>query len=189
MPNREISTTEIVLDALSKDKKVFIPYIYTDKTDPKSKVMDMLRLKDEDDLWALKPDAWGIPSLSADNVDHRENLVGGFGPSDSIPDPSTQPAVDLVFMPGMAFDQHNHRLGHGKGFYDKYISRLQQGGPTETSSRSRPALSNHLFSNIAFCIFLTTAVGLALREQLLTEGGNVPVDERDWQIDQLVTAD
>ena len=30
----------------------------------------------------------------------------------------------LIFMPGMAFDQSNNRLGHGKGFYDKYISHI-----------------------------------------------------------------
>lgn len=141
MPNREISTTEIVLDAFRKDKKVFIPYIYTSKDDPKSKVMDMLRLRDEVDLQGLKPDAWGIPSLSAEDVGSRENAIGGLGLSDSTLASPSHLAVDLIFMPGMAFDHLNHRLGHGKGFYDKYISRLQQSGPTDPRTRSRPVLS------------------------------------------------
>lgn len=141
MPNREVSTTEIVLDALRKDKKVFIPYIYSSKEDPKSKVMDMLRLKDEADLQGLKPDAWGIPSLSPEGVEHRENALGGLGLSSSVLTSSDRPEIDLIFMPGMAFDNLNHRLGHGKGFYDKYISRLQQRGPVDTQTKSPPTLS------------------------------------------------
>lgn len=29
-----------------------------------------------------------------------------------------------MFMPGLAFDQHRNRLGHGKGYYDRYIARI-----------------------------------------------------------------
>lgn len=141
MPKREVSTTEIVLDALHGGKKVFIPYIYSSEEDPKSKTMDMLRLRDEADLQRLKPDAWGIPSLSAEDVEHRENALGGTGISGSSSTSKTDPILDLIFMPGMAFDSQNHRLGHGKGFYDRYISRLLLSGPIDTSSRSRPALS------------------------------------------------
>lgn len=140
MPGREISTNGIVIDALRNGKKVFIPYIHPSEDDPKSKVMDMLRLKDESDLQGLKPDAWGIPSLSADDIDLRENAIGGSGIS-SLPATSlARSNLDLIFMPGMAFDMLNHRLGHGKGFYDKYISRLQQSGTDEMSTRSRPTL-------------------------------------------------
>lgn len=140
MPGREISTAEIVLDALRKDKKVFIPYIYTSKENSKSKEMDMLRLNSEADLRDLKPDAWGIPSLSAEDVEHRENAMGGVGVSTSTSESLNHSTLDLIFMPGMAFDHLNHRLGHGKGFYDKYISRLQKGGPTRASNQPRPVL-------------------------------------------------
>lgn len=100
----------------------------------------MLRLKDESDLRGLKPDSWGIPSLSAEDVELRENALGGSGISRSSSTSSAHPGLDLIFMPGMAFDKLNHRLGHGKGFYDKYISRLQQGGTDGSPTQSRPAL-------------------------------------------------
>lgn len=30
-------------------------------------------------------------------------------------------AIDLAFIPGMAFDGHGNRLGRGKGFYDRLL--------------------------------------------------------------------
>jgi hypothetical protein len=35
----------------------------------------------------------------------------------------------------------------------------------------------------------SSAVGIALRQQLLPPGENVPVDDDDWEVDQLVVAD
>lgn len=77
MPGEEVSTHEIALHALRTRKSVFVPYIHAGNA-PKSKVMDMLQIRDEDDLNSLKPDPWGIPSLDADSIRERQNALGGW---------------------------------------------------------------------------------------------------------------
>lgn len=134
MPGREVSTIEIVRDALRQGKQVFIPYIHSAQDDQKHKVMDMLRLQDEQDLQSLKPDKWGIPSLSPESIDERENGLGGKGVDDSSDVSDSVNILDLILMPGIAFDTAHNRLGHGKGFYDTYLSKIQR--ITEASGKS-----------------------------------------------------
>lgn len=47
---------------------------------------------------------------------------GRFG----IPEPQTptyRGAIDLIFVPGVVFDHHCHRIGRGGGYYDKFLSK------------------------------------------------------------------
>jgi 5-formyltetrahydrofolate cyclo-ligase len=145
MPGKEVSTRDIVLDAFSQGKAVYVPYIYTvGGAKSKDKVMDMLKLRDQTDFDSLVPDSWGIPSLDKGSVTQRGNALGGAGllrdaeaPSDALPD------LDLIFMPAVAFDQSRNRLGHGKGFYDRYLHKYH--AATARSGRSMPKLGRPLF--------------------------------------------
>jgi 5-formyltetrahydrofolate cyclo-ligase len=59
----------------------------------------------------LVPGKWGIP-------EPREDL------------PEVPPeAVDLVFVPGSAFDEEGRRCGYGGGFYDTFLPRTRAGTP------------------------------------------------------------
>lgn len=45
-----------------------------------------------------------------------------------IAEPTTPPftdygKIDIAVVPGMAFDAEGHRLGRGKGFYDRFLSQ------------------------------------------------------------------
>jgi len=57
----------------------------------------------------------------------RELHRGTYG----IPEPAFAPdrgvdvrALDLIVVPGLAFDRKNNRLGRGAGYYDRFLSRL-----------------------------------------------------------------
>ncbi|MET0285081.1 MAG: 5-formyltetrahydrofolate cyclo-ligase [Polyangiales bacterium] len=59
---------------------------------------------------------------------YREGDVleeGGFVIQEPLPtSPVLDPAeVDVVLVPGLAFDQRGHRLGFGQGFYDRLLPR------------------------------------------------------------------
>ena len=66
--------------------------------------------------------------------------------------------VDLVLVPGLAFDRHGHRLGHGQGYFDRFLSRVPRTTPT---------------------------VGLAFRFQLLDR---LPTTPHDRAVSTILTA-
>ncbi|CAH1650496.1 5-formyltetrahydrofolate cyclo-ligase [Hyphomicrobiales bacterium] len=54
--------------------------------------------------------------------------LGTFGPDTAAP--SVRPSILLV--PLVAFDRRGHRLGYGRGFYDRVVARLKAAGPLTT---------------------------------------------------------
>lgn len=131
MPSGEISTVGIVHDALKQGKKVLIPYTYklaSPKPGQPKSIMDMLELRSLSDFDSLKPDNWGIPTPSQESVAERENSFGSKGVTEGEFAVSGEitGGLDLIVMPGMAFDLDFGRLGHGKGFYDYFLARCHQ---------------------------------------------------------------
>ena len=55
--------------------------------------------------------------------------VSGIGirePASGIPFPTS--LIDLVIVPGLAFDEHGNRLGRGRGFYDRFLAHPEFDG-------------------------------------------------------------
>ena len=66
-------------------------------------------------------------------------------------------SIDLVVVPGLAFDTQGRRLGRGGGFYDRFLSKLPR---------------------------RTRQLGICFDEQIVP---SVPVDAHDAAMDQVVT--
>lgn len=66
-------------------------------------------------------EAFKISDLS----DLKEGYFGVQEPSDKCPRVDIGD-IDLIVMPGLAFDREGGRIGYGGGFYDAFISKLDR---------------------------------------------------------------
>lgn len=61
--------------------------------------------------------------LLEDGVRLRENAYGIPEPEGGTP--VTTDALDVIFVPLLAFDQAGNRVGYGKGFYDRFLAHCR----------------------------------------------------------------
>jgi len=102
----EVNTLMLLEHAVREDKTVLLPVVVGDELE--------LRPYCQPQIGARPP--FGV----GDNLQR-----GAFGIMEPVQEgePITDYAsVDLVIVPGMAFDNEGHRLGRGKGFYDKLFA-------------------------------------------------------------------
>ena len=129
----EVDTKPLLLEALREGREVVVPYIDR-KTD------SLVSVQIHDPETDLRPGTYGI-------LEPRRKLVCPFDLN----------RLDLVLVPGVAFDRRGHRLGRGKGYYDRFLKTL----PPHVK-----------------------CFGLAFDFQVLDF---IPVDENDMKVDRVIT--
>jgi 5-formyltetrahydrofolate cyclo-ligase len=99
--HKEINTLEIVkaLKLHNKDLQVVVS-----KSDMKTFEMTSYILQEDTNLLVNR---WGIPEPT--NAESIDNLK-----------------IDMVLVPLLAFDKSGHRVGYGKGFYDRFLKRCRE---------------------------------------------------------------
>lgn len=125
----EVQTREAIKLALAMGKRVVLPKVKKDRG------LLAVEIKDISDL---KPGTFGILEPESDD---------GLEPE----------VIDLVVVPGVAFDRQGHRLGYGAGYYDGFLPKLRPG---------------------------VKKIALAFELQVAE---SIPVEEHDVKMDTLIT--
>lgn len=129
----EVNTRAMVEESMARGKQVLVP-----RAAPESKrLIPSILLDWERDL---APGAYGIP-------EPRQEALRPLDPR----------RIDLLIVPGVAFDLNGNRLGYGGGYYDRFFPLLRPG---------------------------VKLVALAFELQIIPE---VPVEEWDSPVDWIVT--
>lgn len=63
--------------------------------------------------------------LTDEDTQFKTNPWGITEPIGTIEIPSDK--IDLIFIPLLAFDQNGYRVGYGKGYYDRYLTKCDPG--------------------------------------------------------------
>jgi len=94
--DNEVHTHDMIKESMLNGKKIVVPV-----TDKEKKKLILSELKNWNDLThnaynILEPKRKCIIEISLDSI-------------------------ELILVPGIGFDKHGHRIGHGEGYYDKLL--------------------------------------------------------------------
>ncbi|MCH8004400.1 MAG: 5-formyltetrahydrofolate cyclo-ligase [Nanoarchaeota archaeon] len=100
--NNEVSTIEIIKELLiNKEKNIIVPYVLKNNL--------ILQLSELRNINELEPKTFGI-------LEPKENYIREFN----------YKKIDLIILPGVAFDTKGHRIGYGYGYYDRFLKKLNK---------------------------------------------------------------
>ena len=77
-------------------------------------------------------------------------------PENRVPVPLED--IDLLLVPGVAFDRMGNRLGYGKGYYDNFIGRFSLNNVVKTTQKKIPAGNVPPTIALAFSVQIVNAV-------------------------------
>lgn len=96
---QEVSTLELLAWRLAEGKTTSVPYCMTQARE----------------LYAME-----IDSLE----DLAENTFGLLEPRPGHGRIQAPSSIDLILLPGLAFDGNGNRIGFGAGYYDRFLARV-----------------------------------------------------------------
>ncbi len=103
----EVKTLEAVESALRTRKRCVIPYCTVDRQGRNK--LGLWWLRDLDELVSGK---WGILEPPPERWLEPERQVA-------------EEELDVIMVPGVAFDRRGGRLGNGAGYYDRLLARVR----------------------------------------------------------------
>lgn len=146
----EADTSFLMERALQQEKKVYLPKVQGED-------MEFYRIMGKKDLI---PGYRGIPEPEKGELLVPDELTGHRA---------------LMVMPGAVFDRERHRIGYGRGYYDRYLTRLS----VESVRITEPVKTAFTETEESF-----TTVAVCFAEQLMEK---IPCEDHDILPQLLVT--
>ena len=94
----EVNTHEFIKESLNKGKRITVPITF-----PKTKDLKASEILDFDELEI------GFYNI----LTPKEQSIRFIDPEE----------IDLIIVPGLAFDRNGFRVGYGGGYYDRFLSK------------------------------------------------------------------
>ena len=94
--DNEVNTHEMIQESLRMKKHIAVPV-----SDAETRTIICSTLVKWDDLSA------GVYNI----LEPRKDCIEQIAPT----------SIDLILLPGIAFDSEGNRIGHGKGYYDRFL--------------------------------------------------------------------
>jgi len=131
----EVSTDEMIKTALRNNHQVAVPLVR-----PEDRTMRAVLIRDPDrDLFP------GFKGIREPDPGFGRELAAGD--------------LDLIIVPGVAFDSAGNRIGMGKGYYDRFLKHLRRSAGK---------------------------IAVAFENQIVA---SVPCDDNDIKMDMIITED
>ena len=165
----EVNTHQFLDDLVAEGKTVLLPKVLDATT------MELRRYTGPHDL---APGPFGILEPSGSQYSPSSFLLPPSSfllpPSSFLfPPSSNTSSIDVALIPGVAFDALGHRLGRGRGYYDRFLRTMGTVPSVSSAANFRgtvPGVRPRL-------------IGLCFDFQKLP---SVPVDPTDIPVDQVI---
>lgn len=141
----EVNTHEWIDELVAEGKRVLLPVVFNDKD------MVIREYTGKHDL--------------AEGSFHIMEPIGKLFPIEKYPE------IEVAIIPGMSFDDTGHRLGRGKGYYDRFLTKLQ--GMEENHCERKEADGTEVYK-----------IGICFGFQKLQE---IPFENHDILVDEVTT--